>query len=596
MDAQARSFTFLGNEGAVRIPFFQRAYVWTEENWDDLLTELFDAKRNHFLGSLILKQQKAFIGESKELLVIDGQQRLTTLSVLIKALYDSFTENLQKTVLDYIRHYLFYKKEITDSDYLIKIQHSHLDADAYQKIIRSGIDIASFPLDGNENRIVKCYEFFISKFTEKTEDERKRLFNLILTPENKMLVIIDLAENDDEQTIFDTINSAGVRLSSSDTIKNALFQKAIQIYGNQETAIELYRKTWEKAFLVDEETVAYWNTERHTGRLMRDNIEILLHCIAVINGFYDPDEHTLSDIPKLYKSRVGQFKTKDDLESFIKEIKDYAEIYRDQISPLDNSTLFSFADNTLRLFHILEVLQVTTFHPFILFVLKTFKHNGPELSRLLSNLEKFVVRRMIARQETKSFNKLCKEFIKDPTTILNRINETTDDQFISGLKGITNKNAALLLFWTELQRRHKDHKFDTKELKYCYSLEHIMPQGWKEFWHAIPEKKKANGETMLLEEAKKDRQEKVYWIGNMTLLTSSLNSSLRNFVFEKKVNGEGKKKGMKAYAALSITKDDIVSKFDSGDVIWDENKIMDRTDAITREILQIWGNVASIQL
>jgi hypothetical protein len=75
----------------------------------------------------------------------------------------------------------------------------------------------------------------------------------------------------------------------------------------------------------------------------------------------------------------------------------------------------------------------------------------------------------------------------------------------------------------------------------------------------------------------------------MTLLTSSLNSSLRNYVFEKKVNGEGGKKGMKAYASLSITRDDIVSGCERGDLVWNEDRICERTKSLSQEIEQIWG-------
>ena len=96
------------------------------------------------------------------------------------------------------------------------------------------------------------------------------------------------------------------------------------------------------------------------------------------------------------------------------------------------------------------------------------------------------------------------------------------------------------------------------------------------------------GEAMSVEESIQDRWDKVYWIGNMTLLTTSLNSSLRNFVFTKKMEGEGRKKGVKSYASLSITKDDIVTPFEQGDRIWDEVKIATRTNQLTTEILAIW--------
>ena len=74
----------------------------------------------------------------------------------------------------------------------------------------------------------------------------------------------------------------------------------------------------------------------------------------------------------------------------------------------------------------------------------------------------------------------------------------------------------------------------------------------------------------------------------MTLLTTSLNSSLRNFEFRRKVEGEGRKKGIKHYSSLSITSEDIVKPYDEGDIIWDEFKISARTKKLTQEVLSIW--------
>src|SRR4051812_21487499 len=127
MKAEAMSLTFLGNEGLVRIPFFQRGYVWNIENWDDILVDLLDFDKNHFLGSLILKQLEKQSGKPKEVLVIDGQQRLTTLSVLVRALYDSFEEETKKNSEFSIKNYLFFKKNQTDKDLFVKIEHSKID-------------------------------------------------------------------------------------------------------------------------------------------------------------------------------------------------------------------------------------------------------------------------------------------------------------------------------------------------------------------------------------------------------------------------------------------------------------------------------------
>lgn len=88
----------------------------------------------------------------------------------------------------------------------------------------------------------------------------------------------------------------------------------------RELAFKLYENTWRESFLSDEETVKYWETERQTGRLKRSNIEILLHCIAVLKGFFDPDENKLSDLSKVWKDKIRQRNTKQELEEFIDEI------------------------------------------------------------------------------------------------------------------------------------------------------------------------------------------------------------------------------------------------------------------------------------
>ena len=115
-----------------------------------------------------------------------------------------------------------------------------------------------------------------------------------------------------------------------------------------------------------------------------------------------------------------------------------------------------------------------------------------------------------------------------------------------------------------------------------------MPQKWKVHWSTIPVKQNSDGSQMSLEVARQDREQKIYWIGNMTLLTGSLNSSLKNFHFEKKMNGEGRKKGIKEYASLQITSNDIVKPFMNGITIWDESNIETRTKNLTDEILNIW--------
>jgi uncharacterized protein with ParB-like and HNH nuclease domain len=591
MDAKGKSFSFLGNEGQVTIPFFQRGYVWTESNWSDLLADLLNTNRRHFLGSLILKQQRPISGEPKNVMVIDGQQRLTTLSILVKAVFDSLPVDIRDNCKPAVRTHLFFKRNPTDRNYLVRIKHSHVDADAYSAAIKAGLDGPEMAPDAHSpNRIVRCYGYFRSELEKRSEEEIAGLFNRVLHPEERMLVVIDLDEADDEQTIFDTTNTAGVRLSGADIVKNAIFQRAIQLLSDeQQGAIALYDRTWKEVFLQDDETVQFWEKEKLTGRIKRDNSEILLHSFAIIKGFYDPDEHLLSDLSKLYKDTIAQLKSEDELVEFIEELTRYAVLYRAKIPEFGIDSAFSFSDASRRLFHILDVLQISTFHPFILHVLHTHRADETRAAAILSEFERFLIRRVLAHHETKNFNKLARDFISDSTSLSKEAESTTDEDVVKGLKDISNKNAALVLFWIELRRRSLDRKFDTSELKYDYSLEHIMPQKWEQHWKNLPDKRNSAGEIMGLEEAKQDRNEKVYWIGNMTLLTSSLNSSLKNYTFEKKVVGDGRKKGVKAYASLSITNDDIVAPYDRGESNWDEARIIERTNLIAKEVLAIWG-------
>ena len=156
-------------------------------------------------------------------------------------------------------------------------------------------------------------------------------------------------------------------------------------------------------------------------------------------------------------------------------------------------------------------------------MLKQYATDQSLRDQVLGRLERFVIRRVLSAEETKSFNKMCRDFITNPDALLVALSETSDEKVLSGLKNMrSNKNAALVLFSLELHRRSKDNKFDTSELKYNYSLEHIMPQKWEEYWKQVPQKKKLDGKLMNNEEAKNNRYDKIYWLGNLTLLTSSL--------------------------------------------------------------------------
>ena len=542
------------------------------------------------MGSLILKQVEFQSGNTKQVLVIDGQQRLTTLSILLRALFNSFDAELQQTCKQDGKFdvCLFYKQDMFESDVLVKIEHSKVDKKHYQAVIKNEINPAMIDFNTCDSNILKCFKFFTDRLRDVSLEARKKLFSDLLNPKNNILVVIDLTEADNEQSIFDTINSAGMRLSSADIVKNMIFQRAFDLYSNDEAVEVLYRNNWESVFANDEQSVTFWATERTLGRLKRDNLEILLHSIAVIEGFFDPEKHSLTDLSKIYKVYINEL-DRNKLTKFIEAITEYAKLYREKMYVFDDSDLFGFDDYEKRIFHILSVCDVSTFHPYILFLYRNCAGNEDVLKSGLHKLETLIIRRFVCNSETKNYNKLCKDFIGDQSKLDATLADTTDDDFKAALQRINNKPAALLLFWVELYRRSKDKLYDRDELKYTYTLEHIMPQKWEEYWANVPVVGDDGNVITDPEVAKQYRYRLIYSIGNMTLLKSSLNTLLRNYEFKRKVEGDGKKRGIQHYAELGITQLDVVAPFNSGDTVWDETKIRERSRQISNDVLSIWS-------
>lgn len=584
MEAKAKDLMFLSQTQKVEIPFFQRSYVWQKDNWEELLRDLSDLRRSHFLGSVIFK----WVGDHSSALVIDGQQRLTTLSVLLKALYDTLEGVAREAAHEPIRQALCYKPRPLDLDHKVRIQHSRLDRPAYEAVIRPGLVDRGAPAVGDrlhlqpDSLITKAYFWFRDQLAGWKEQARVDLLNHLLDSNNRMLVLITLDRGDDEQKIFDTINSAGIRLSAADIIKNALFQQAIRVMG-EEDAILLYTETWGSLFLADEETRAFWDQERTVGRLQRDNLEILLHAVAVIQGFYDPEKHTMQDLAACFKGRIEALSTRDDVQAFAMLLRRYGQTYRTHFAQADSTTPLTFGDRVRRLLHILDAYQIATLHPYVLFILNDHREHA---EHHLAALERFLVRRLVAGHEIKSLNKLVVDFVQRPERVTEKAAETTDADIGAGLRSISNKDARIVLFWLELARRAADPRFDEVGLPFNYTLEHVMPQKWEAHW-PLPTTV-ATDDPAAVEAARSYRHGLVWWLGNMTLLNAKLNTSLSNGSFDKKILGEGRKKGMQAYGSLSITHEDIVKPYLVGQTPWDEERIRKRTEQLEREFLAIW--------
>lgn len=320
MEAKERAFDFMAERMRLEIPFFQRRYVWNEDNWEELIENLKDDKQSHFLGSIILKKQYTASSDAERCSVIDGQQRLTTLSILVRACYDSlplsnFSPSIQSQVETQLTSILFYKERMLSDEKEVKIMHSMLDSPDYKRVINGELkdkldeiilESESKGKKSASSNIVQCYKYFMNSLTND-ENSCRKIWEILTGPNDKIIVKIDLSADENEQAIFDTINSAGVRLTCFDTIKNAIFQKAIENTRTEQEkseVIENYKKYWQSSFTDSTDTQYFWSEERNLGRIIRNNQEILLHCIALIKGFFDPDANKISDLSQVYKEYI----------------------------------------------------------------------------------------------------------------------------------------------------------------------------------------------------------------------------------------------------------------------------------------------------
>ena len=608
MRAEDKSFYFLATPSYYDIPFFQRAYVWDVDNWSELLTNLTSKNQNHFLGSIILKNELATSGNVSRFSVIDGQQRLTTLSVLLRACYDhivknadkyGYDEDILKTCQVKMESLLFVPEGGIKQTLHVKINHSHLDKPAFENVIKGSLAkedrwerYINLPEDDNTSGIIRAYAFFRDELQELSQETIDYLWELLTVDKIKFLVNIDLDITDNEQAIFDTVNSAGVRLSSADTIKNLLYQKYVELLrlsnvsDVDEEAVSEYEATWVDAFIADENINSYWETQRQYGRMKRSNIETFLHAFAVVAGFFNPAENNMSDLPAEYKKMISSMDLTA-LDAFLVELHDYAGVYRDYFS--DGDEMLKFDDYIGRVFNICNVLEVSTFYPYLLKQLYSRKMDTiseEELKSRFFEIERYVILNAICKGSTKNYNNECLQMVygkKTPKEIMDSSIYISEQSFKDGLRRMTtNKLPTLLLFWIELYDR-SELNVDVKSLKYEYTLEHIMPQKWMQNWKDVTSYDIEGNEVEDAEEIERVRSHAIYEIGNMTLLNSKLNTSISNSAFFDKVNGKHGRKGIKNLADLRLTREVIDNNTE-----WNELRIYERTAVFEKKIRDIW--------
>lgn len=568
MDAGRRTINdiFTGSK-ILEVPFFQRAYVWKEENWERFLEDIEDVCSSgtpYFMGSLILKQQltpsASIVGDVR--LVIDGQQRLTTISVLMKVL--SLKVGVQNK---------FSRRFLLDDDSPV-LRHNRNDEPAFNRIMR----LESLEELDDKDKITESYRYF-----REHADPEKLNFDAIC---NKVLFVgIDLDQDDDEQQIFDTINSLGVTLTTAELLKNYFFTRR---------DIEAYKQDWYDVFEKDEETRNYWDTEITAGRIKRTYIDMFFYSFLLIK-IQDPvyklsaDEKVkFSKFERLFESYKIFIKDKcgGDRISILREIREYAVLFKNAIT---QSVLWGELTSDAGIERINTLIfnfDTTTLIPYVLYIEKNIPDTAVK-NELYDALEAYIVRRVVTRATTKNYNRLFSErlilnrilsrdeftsYINESDDVNNRM--PTDEEVTKAFHEsvIINKYAAGILYLIESKIRARDYHSTRLLGVGKYSLEHMMPKKWRNNWKVEDESFDAA-----------HRDQVLLTLGNLTIITQALNASIRDANWQTKKTGIGSKGGLIKYADGIETLSGYLSLDE-----WNEDRIYERATYLAENALKIW--------
>jgi len=569
-DVGQKKITDIFTQGrSLEIPFFQRGYVWDDENWKRFLEDMDTVSSEnspYFMGSLILKQRNTEttedIGDVRSL--VDGQQRLTTIILFFKVAFAAHGESHQFDKIFY---------NIEDQ---ISLRHNHNDIEIFESIVEGKLDTR---LEDKHaaNKILKCYKFF------KDNEESIKNIDPKIIRKNLYFVVIDLRPDEDEQQIFDTINSLGVDLTIAELLKNELFRREDE---------ELFDSTWRKAF--EGENKEFWDTKVTTGRLQRQNIDMLLQAYLLICSQAD-EKYTkrLDSLFMSYKNFIRDQsieKNTGKRENFIRSLMNYAEIYQKNI----NSDLLSEdidKDSVVERMNLVVFgLNTTTVIPYLVYVLKEADTDNRD--GIFSLLESYIVRRAVCKETNRHYNNMFASFIRKDIKSYDDLREEIfragedqvrafpdNESFKKGFESSTliNQQAKTILYLIEKGLR--DDKHETVALLGLnkYSLEHVMPKKWRKHWQdGLDERQEIERNRILLK------------LGNLTIITSALNTSIRNSGWETKKQGAGKKKGLCEYSK-SIK---IFERF-LKEPEWNEEKIRERGAFLFNAAKDIWPYIGN---
>ena len=449
-----------GNKKAFIIPVYQRNYSWTKKEAKKLFEDVqnfsnYENLENYFLGTIVYKTDKTALNYSLNTL-IDGQQRLTTLSLLLKAISKTLSDLNVDDVNEIQSSFLENKKSAKkDLGYIVRLKPNSKDATTYNQIMENQdvTDTASL--------MYQNYKYFLEQLEGKS-DEAESLFSNI---ENTLLVYISLDDKDDPQLIFETINSTGKNLEFSDLIRNYILTKE-----SPEKQEEYYEKYWK-------------SLEAVLGKSLESFIRTYL--IMQRNSVFQKKDTYLTFTNFWIDKR-------DNVDEALTEMLDFAHIY--------NKIEAGYSDVPYlnEVFEIFHQLDYSLTYPFIMRMVHAYEIDKAitqaDLHDTVSLIASYVIRKTMTRvnltgtfatfmvklyDEVKNSSNIKLAVASKLLSQTGRMKYTTDVDLAAALKtaDIYNTRYKMFLFRTLEDRESKE-----KNVWDNISLDHIMPQNMDDEW------------------------------------------------------------------------------------------------------------------
>ncbi|MBN9612754.1 MAG: DUF262 domain-containing protein [Actinobacteria bacterium] len=573
------------------IPLFQRPYVWEEEQqwvplWKDIVRtvekriELPGSQAAHFLGAVVLQSSEPVPGSLNAWNVIDGQQRLTTLQLLIDAAQAALAAQGQDRLADKLEGLTHNQVHfVPPGSSSLKLRHLNKDRAAFDEVMDAPTPLIHDELEFSSERIVRAHRYFARAISDWLGDATEQSFlakadqltEVLQT--GLQLVSINLSQAEDSQEIFETLNARGTPLTAADLVRNFVFQRLEQEGGDTKQA---YERQWpfESKF---------WDTEVSVGRQLVSRSSLFLNQWLISKLGAEISPHSTFSAFKSYVEHGTNASMSDLLPRLKQQADAYEQWTAAAAKPDGNLSPVEMA------FYRMRASGVELLKPLVLWLCDPATGADPQsIARAIQTAESWVYRRQLLRLSNSDLGRIVADIIRSGSTApatelvdritaqLSRLNVTStywpgDKELLAALRNEPvyrrYPRPRLRMFVEAIEDEFRRSTGEPQVRRGQLPIEHILPQKWQEAW------------PVESPEAEDARAAHVHRLGNLTLLTTSLNAKVSNGPWAEK------REDFLKHSTINLT-GRIVSRTQHEP--WTETLIDERSEELAAALLRIW--------